>query len=202
MNVKKLKVELRQVHGSPACRRAREQGRIPAVAYAKDFPVVLIDLDNDEFCQLAERSYPSQVFEFECSDSQLNGKQVIVKEIQRDYLNAKVKHIDFQVLTPGKTVSVNVPLNVFGEPVGVKAEGGVLAVSVRTVKLKCLPKSIPEIINVDVSAMRLGDRIRYSDLSLPEGASLAGNSMVTVANVVSGRLSRLAAADGTEDKAA
>ncbi|MCB0336093.1 MAG: 50S ribosomal protein L25 [Bdellovibrionales bacterium] len=196
MKVKKLKVSVRETRGGGVGRRKRNEGLIPGIVYSKDFPATKIELNNDEFVQVAERSYPSQVFEFESDNAELNGKQAIVKDIQREYLKAAVLHVDFQVLAADRPVKVSVPLNVHGEAVGVKAQGGVLTVSCRTIRLSCLPGSIPEILDVNISALQLGERIRTGDLELPEGATLAGNPMETVANVISGRLSRLAAAEG------
>jgi large subunit ribosomal protein L25 len=186
----KLSVTKRESKGSSASNRARGAGVLPAVVYNRQGNIS-IELSTKEFVHAGEKSRTSQVFEFVSEDKELNGAKVIVKDVQKNFLKGSVQHIDFQRLIEGEAISVWVPLNVHGESVGVKKEGGILTTSCHRIRAKCLPDCIPQIIDVDVTPLKLGERIRTGELALPSGVVLVGNPKENVAGVVSGRQSRL-----------
>jgi large subunit ribosomal protein L25 len=186
----KLSVNKRISKGSSASNRTRSGGMLPAVVYNRAGNIS-IEMSTKEFVHAGEKSRTSQVFEFVSEDKELNGAKVIVKDIQKNFLKGSVQHVDFQRLIEGEAVAVWVPLNVHGESVGVKKEGGILTTSCHRIRAKCLPDCIPQIIDVDISSLKLGERIRTGELTLPEGVTLVGNPKENVAGVVSGRQSRL-----------
>jgi large subunit ribosomal protein L25 len=193
--------ESRESLGTSASRNLREEGMIPANVYSKRNGSKAIALDRKGFVAKASRARTSQVFKFESDDSSVNGVRSIVKEIQKNYLNGSILHVDFLELHEDELVKVIIPLEVSGEAPGVKTQGGILAVSCHNIIVRCLPKDIPSVIEVDVSELRLGQRIRTGDLNLPEGLELRGNPKETVVSVVVGRAARIAAREGADGAA-
>lgn len=195
-----LSVAKRPVVGSGESRRNRKVGKIPAVCYSKAVGTVGIEINEREFIRFAETSRSSQVFTFTSEDAALNSKEAIVKEVQRDFVNGKVLHVDFQILEEGTSVRVSIPVKVVGEPEGVKNQGGVLTVVGRSIDVTCLPNIIPGHIEVDVTALKLGDRLRAGDIKIPEGSKLKANPQEVIATVMSSRASAIQAE--TEAKSA
>jgi large subunit ribosomal protein L25 len=95
-----------------------------------------------------------------------------------------VYHLSFFAVKAQDAVEVGVTLHFVGEPVGVKDGGGVLNTEVNEVTVKCKAVDIPEVINVDVSGLAVGDSITVADLNLPEGAVVAGDQQQIVASVL------------------
>jgi large subunit ribosomal protein L25 len=79
-------------------------------------------------------------------------------------------HVDFHGISANETIEASIPVEAVGEPIGVKA-GGILEQLARSLTIKCLPQNLPEIINVDVSAMKIGDSIHIKNVVLPEGVT-------------------------------
>lgn len=195
MEIRELTAEKRTDTGKGASGRCRKEGKIPAVFYRAGKFGGAIELSDREFRKIAEKSRTSQVFQFKSESSEVNGKKVIIKDLQQDFLNGVIQHVDFQEVEDGDVVKVRVPLEVEGVPFGVKNQGGVITVASREVVLKCKPVAIPLEIIVDISDLKLGERVSTGDLALPEGAVLAGNPEETIASVVSGRAARIQAAE-------
>ena len=200
MKTVKIKVSERHTNGTGASRRLRATGLIPINVYGKEFERKSFEVSNKDFVKAGQRARSSQVFEFESDNKEVNGKKAIVKEIQADAVSARILHIDFQVL--GSTeVKVSIPIIVTGEPFGVKNEGGVLTTSCHKITCKCKPDSIPDLIEVDVSDLKLNSRIRTGELKLPDGVRLASNPNENVANIVTSRTSALLEAEASEEGA-
>ncbi len=184
-----LNVEPRVQTGSAAARKMRREGFIPAVVYHRGEEAVAATLGYNEFKRIASRSRWSQVFLFKSNDSSLNERSVIVKDLQLDPLKESVLHVDFLALSDNEEVSVRVPIKFVGEAVGVKAEGGMLAIAVRELGIRCLPKLIPQQLEVDVSKLRLGQSIHASDVAMGEGLSLVDEPTETIVSVLATRAS-------------
>ncbi len=186
-----LSVELRSETGSASNRRFRKEGKLPFVVYRKATQAVNGLVDENEFVKLASKSRSSQVFRFESASQELNGLSVIVKDIQKQYVKGELLHVDFQSLAAGEEVVVTVPLEVVGEPVGVKTQGGVLSVSLHQVRVRCVPENIPTSVKLDVTALELGGSLKKADLELPENVKLADEPRETICTVVGTRASRM-----------
>jgi large subunit ribosomal protein L25 len=102
----------------------------------------------------------------------LKDKTVIVKELQHDPVRGSILHVDFGEISLTDTLKVNVPIVAKGDPVGVKQEGGVLEHIMWEVQVECLPTDIPEKIECDVSALKIGDAIFVKQLAVPEGVKI------------------------------
>jgi large subunit ribosomal protein L25 len=108
---------------------------------------------------------------------------VLVKELQRDPVRGRPIHTDFYLVDLDKKVEVSVPIHLTGKAPGVEL-GGILDHPLREIELECLPRAIPESIDVDVSGLDVGDSIHVRDLELPEGVSVSTDVNLAVASVV------------------
>ena len=107
-------------------------------------------------------------------------RKVILKDYQTDPVKNKLLHIDFYEISMDKPMTVTVALQLTGKPIGV-AEGGVLEQQLREVQIKCLPDRIPEFIDVDVSALNIGDNLALENVKAPEGIKILTDKKRTVA---------------------
>lgn len=184
-----LLVASRNSAGSASCRGARRQGLIPGVVYGGGEPSMLITVDKNEFTKLATKASSSQLFTLKSEDKNLNGKLAVVKEVQKDYLSKSAPiHIDFMALRPDAEFEIEVPVRIIGEAKGVKLSGGVLSVAVHRLAVSCLPKNIPQRLEVDVTNIDLNESLQAKDVKLPEGVKLAGDPTETIASVVTIRV--------------
>jgi len=179
-----IEVSERVSTGKGSANRSRREGLIPGVAYHRHDKPTPVEVPYKEFTILAQKARRSQVFTFKSSSSSLNGKAAIVKEIQQDYLKGRVVHVDFQTLKDDEQITVEVPIKVVGEAPGVKVEKGILTVVTHEVAVRCLPKNIPNVIEVDVTSLNLGESIHAEQLKLGTGVTLSDNPHETIVSVV------------------
>ena len=173
--------------GKGACNRCRKAGFIPGVAYHRADEPVAVQVPYKEFTMMAKKARMSQVFTFKSANPALNGKAAIVKEIQQDYIKNKVLHVDFQTLKDDEEITVEIPVVLVGEAPGVKVQNGILTLVTHEVTVTCLPKNIPNQIQVDISALGLGQSIHASDLKLGDGVVLSDDPHETIVSVVAAR---------------
>ncbi|ABI55639.1 50S ribosomal protein L25/general stress protein Ctc [Alkalilimnicola ehrlichii MLHE-1] len=197
----KLDAELRTETGRGASRRLRRAKRVPAIMYGghqEPQAITLNLLQLDRLMQ--EEAFYSQILTVN-----LDGKseQVIVKDLQRHPFKPLVEHVDLQRVVAGEKVHTSVPVHFVNEDKapGIKA-GGIIHHDLNEIEIACLPKDLPEYLEVDVSALELGSAIHLSDVPLPAGVEIP--ELVQGADhdhpVVSIHASRKAKAD--EDEAA
>ena len=126
-----------------------------------------------------------------------------MQDIQHHPLSGKVLHIDFHEVSPDEKVTVHVPLETTGEAAGVKTGGGVLEHILHKVKVRCLPKDLPDQILVDVSSLEIGKSFHLGDLKAPEGVEILGDKHISVIAVAAPRaeeeVAATAAAPGAAD---
>lgn len=168
--------------GKGANRKLRATGRIPAIVYGRGKPTRQVTLDPTPLAKMLKSA-----------DSGINtlidlriGSQetvVLVREIQRDPVSGRWIHADLFELDLQKTIEVRVPLHIVGKPMGVE-NGGILDHPLREVEIECLPRAIPDSVEVDVSNLDVGDSIHVRDLVLPEGATMLSDPDLAVASVV------------------
>lgn len=182
-----IEIQKRTETGSTANNRFRKAGFIPSIMYHRHEPSLPVLLPQKEFILLAKQAKISQVFTCKSKDKELDGKAVIVKEIQKDYVGNKLLHVDLQILKDDEEITVHVPLTFVGEAPGVKLDGGILTVVAHDIAVSCLPKAIPAFIEVDVSGVHLGKSIHANELKLPPNVKLGGNEDETIVSVVAVR---------------
>ena len=162
-----LKVERRAAPGSTATRHIRAQGRVPANLYGFGKPGECVSICGEAVEKLvATRS--------SVVDVELDGAvdKAVVQELQWDVFSTHVLHVDLRRVDPNGRTTVDVAIELRGEPVGLK-DGGLLRQVVKKVSISCPDFRIPKSILVRIGAMRIGDAIKASDLALPDYAQLA-----------------------------
>ena len=166
----KLDASVRTDLGKGASRRLRREDKLPGIIYGGEEAPVSITLDHNKVNNSADfEAFYSHVLEIN-----LDGKvvEVLVKDMQRHPFKPKITHIDFQRVIAGQDVHTNVPLHFVNEEksAAVKA-GGIAEHHVTEIEVTCLPKNLPEFIEVDMAGVEMGQTLHLSDLTLPAGVS-------------------------------
>ena len=167
-----IEAEPRADKGKGASRRLRRTGRIPAILYGAGKEPENISLDHNKiYHDLEDEGFYSHILTVNLAGKK---QKVIVRDLQRHPAKPVVLHMDFLRVSDDQAVNMHVPLHFMGEDVcpGVKQEGGQVSHHMIEVEITCLPKDIPEFIEVDVSELKIGDSVLLSELKVPEGVVL------------------------------
>ena len=165
-----IKSEKRDLFGKNASRRFRKGGLVPAVLYgegAESVPLVLAK--KDIVMILKSETRENTIFKI-AFDSEV--KDVMIKDLQINATSDELIHADLILIAMDKAIRVSVPIELFGEAVGVKTEGGFVDFMTREVEIECLPADIPERISVDISGLHLHQSLKVVDLTAPAGVKL------------------------------
>jgi large subunit ribosomal protein L25 len=165
--------------GSGEARRIRHAGRIPAVIYGRSGKALSIDLDGLEFINGVKGISESTIVKIEV-DGQIH--DAFVKDTQRTITDGKVLHVDFYEVESNTTLRARVSVHIHGTPIGVR-EGGILESPLHDIEVECLPKDLPERIDVDVSDLKVNQSIHVRDLPLGTGVRLISGGDQVVALV-------------------
>jgi len=161
----KIKGETRNVFGKNASRRIRQEGMIPAILYDTDTVSIPLTLNKkDVFAILKAETGENTIFKISFNSETRN---TMIKELQRDPVTDEILHADLIQIVMDNIISVSVPIVLVGEAVGVKAEGGFVDFVTREVEIECLPKNIPEQLEIDISSLHLHQSLKVEDLSSP-----------------------------------
>jgi len=167
-----LVAEIREDQGKGASRRLRHQGQVPAIIYGGGRAPRSLSFDHNKVLkQLENESFYSSVLNIKVGSK---SQAVILKDMQRHPAKPRIMHMDFQRIVEDEEIKMNVPLHFIGEDVapGVKTGGGSVSHLMTDVEIVCLPRYLPEYIDVDVSALELDDMLTLSDIKLPEGVEM------------------------------
>ena len=178
-----LEIETRDGSGKGSARRIRATGKTPGILYGGGNASLSVAVDARGFNKRIAHLEGTHLIELKSADAKLNGKKVLVKEIQFDPVGGTPLHADFYEVALDRAIEVRVPLHFEGKAVGVTL-GGILQPLIRELLVNCLPTHIPEFISVDVSHLGMHDSIHVNDLKLPEGLTPVSDdneAVVTVA---------------------
>jgi large subunit ribosomal protein L25 len=176
-----LLVESRQPKGKGGARKLRKEGKLPGVIYGlgRNANVSLDPILIKKL--LLEEGGRNRIFNLKGAN--LEGTHALLKDYQVDPVTRALVHVDLLEIDITKKIQVTVALNFSGKSVGV-AEGGVLNLVERTVDIRCLPTAIPKHIDVDVTALRIGDSIHLDQVVFPEGIEKVVHTNSTLVTVV------------------
>lgn len=192
-NQETLQAEKREVQGTTASKRLRRSGIVPGVIYGSNQREYMIQLNSKNFFDIAKKQASSNfIVNLEIEGAQEKTKLAIVQDIQRDPLSGSLIHIDFRAVNENDTIHATVPIQLTGEPAGVKA-GGLLEQVLREVEVFCRPGDLPSSITNEVDDLEIGDSLKVANLALPEGVSIKMDGDVIVGLVVQ---TRAAASEG------
>ena len=167
-----LIAELREDQGKGASRRLRLQGKVPAIIYGAGRPPRSLSFDQNKVLQqLDNESFYSSILNIKVNDK---SQAAILKDLQRHPAKHMIMHMDFQRIVDDVEIKMNVPLHFLGEEVapGVKDGGGSVSHLMNDVEISCLPKDLPEYIEVDVSELELDAMLSLTDIKLPKGVEI------------------------------
>ena len=160
----KLNVAARAQTGRSASRRLRKANRVPAILYGKHTSPESLSIEGPEFVRFLKSVAGRAVLvELERADQPVKALSIL-QEIQRDPLTDKYLHVDFQEVKPDEKFEMRVPVQVFGESFGVKNQSGVLEMNAHLLRVRCLPKDLPEVIVVDVTELKVGETIKAGEM--------------------------------------
>ena len=162
---------VRSDHGKADVRRLRSTGQVPGVVYGDDKEPASIKMVHDDLMHnLEQEAFYSHILSID-----IDGKKedVVLKDLQRHPARAIILHVDFQRVSTTKEMKMHVPLHFINEEesAGIK-EGGALNRLMAEIEVSCLASVLPENIEVDISALNVGDSIRLSELTMPEGVTI------------------------------
>jgi len=178
-----LRATPREGTGKGSNRKLRATGRVPGVVYGHNEATRAVSLDAHELEVLFSKiSVENTVIKLSI-EGEKGEVQALVREVQTNPVKGSVLHVDFLQLHAGEKVDVEVPVHLVGTAAGVKA-GGVMDHQIHELPVRCLPAQIPESIEVDVSALELGDSIHVGDLKIPEGVEVDMDADRTVCSIV------------------
>jgi large subunit ribosomal protein L25 len=184
MESTELKAQIRKESGKGPARRLRSKGSIPAVFYARGEESIPLSVNADELRKIVREKKENVFIKLliEGEGQQRQEKLSLIKELQIEPLSRKFYHADFYEIRMDHKLTVDVPIRFVGTPVGVE-NGGELQHLKRDLKVSCLPNALTDFIEVDVSALEIGNSLKVQDIRTPEGMTILDPGDVGVAMV-------------------
>ncbi len=193
----------RNEQGSGASRRLRRAGQTPGIIYGDAESPVNVALDHNAlFHALKKEAFHSSILDMKVGDK---SEKVVLRDFQMHAFKPLVMHVDFQRVDPNQKLHVKVPLHFVNAEISpaVKLSSAVISHVLTEVDVSCLPKDLPEFIEVDLSGMTEGASFHVSDLKLPAGVTAVQakeNPTIAIATVPRGAKTESDAAVGEEKK--
>ena len=171
-----INAQARTLQGSGASRRLRRAGKVPGIIYGGTATPQAIEIDHNELLiNLKKEAFHASILNIV-----LDGKkqQVLLRDTQRHAFKPLILHVDFQRVDATHELHIKVPLHFVNEETspGVKLNGGLVNHVITELDVHCLPKDLPAFIEVDLSALDVGDTIHLSEIKLPKGVKLVQHS--------------------------
>ena len=175
----------REGRGKNDARRARREGMVPVSVYGGEGGSVAALAPLRELAAIL-RSESGRNTIFTLDIEGVGASEVMFHERQIDPVRGRLIHADLTRLVKGQKIEVTVPLHLVGEPVGVRDEEGVLEQIIREIEIRCEPREIPDVINVDVSNLGVHDVLHISDIQVAEGIEIlnAPDNVIATVGIV------------------
>lgn len=164
--------ESRQNIGKRSSRRLRNQGKVPGIVYGKGQSAVPIMIDHNEILHhLEHEAFHSHVLTLKMGDTE---DKVVLKALQHHPYRPAILHLDLQRIDEKQQLTIRVPLHFINESacVGVKQDGGVISHLMTDLEINCLPKNLPEYIEIDMLNIGIGGGIHLGEINVPEGTEI------------------------------
>ena len=181
----KLSATSRTEKGKGVAKRLRREGKLPAVVYGHKTAPIALTIDSKQLFKLiVEGKSEHKLFGLSIEG---NGKPlektVMIKELQIDPLKRNFLHVDFFEVAMDEEITISLAIKLVGDAPGVEM-GGMLQQVRREIEIKCLPSQIPDTVEIDVSALNIGDSVHLNDIQLPEGVKVLDDADLTIATVL------------------
>ena len=176
-----LQAEVRTQSGTGAVKRRRKAGTIPAAVYGRKVKASNIQVHGKTFSKLLEGSASDNILVSLKIAGVAEDQLALVQEVQHDYLRGGILHIDFHAVAADEEIHANVPVTIVGEAKGQK-QGGMVEAIHHEIEVRCLPKDLPESIQIDVTSLEVGQGIHVREINFPEGVTchLGGDVVIVM----------------------
>ena len=167
-----LIADYREDQGKGASRRLRLEGKVPAIIYGAGRPPRALTFDHSKVVrQLENESFYSSILNIKVGEK---SQAAILKDVQRHPSKRQILHLDLQRIVEDKQIKMNVPIHYVSEDVavGVKEGGGTVTKMVTDIEVTCLPKDLPEYLDVDISQLELNEMLYLTDIKVPDGVEI------------------------------
>ena len=164
-----IKAEPRSVQGTGASRRLRRESKVPGVVYGAGKDAQAIEVDHkDLWFKLKTEAFHASILELELGSEK---SQVLLRDYQMHPFRPLILHVDFQRVAADKKIHMSVPLHFVNAEIspGVKVAGGIVEYVMKELEISCLPKDLPEFIQVDLASLQAGHSLHLSHVALPPG---------------------------------
>jgi large subunit ribosomal protein L25 len=184
MEIFTVEGKVREERGKNAARRTRQTGMVPAILYGGRKDSISLTVNAKQVARiLRSETGHNTIFTVQVADGE--AEKAMLKDWQVDPLSGALLHVDLLRVAMDVRMRVQVPVHPFGEPQGVKMQGGIFEMVTREVEVECLPGDIPEEFKVDVSDMLIGKQLRAADLPFdPQKVKLITDPQRVIAHVV------------------
>lgn len=188
MELIELKANIRTTVGNGPARALRRQGQIPAVLYGPGTETVSLAVTVKELETLLKKGKSGQVvLNLVIQNGETSTRPVMIKELQVHPLSRSFLHVDFYEISMDRKINVKVQVVTKGKAKGVEG-GGILQIIRRELEILCLPFEIPEVIEIDISDLDIGDAIHVGDISLEGNVEFIDDAHFTVVTILSPRV--------------
>jgi large subunit ribosomal protein L25 len=178
-----INAEKREEYGKNVARRIRREGRIPAVLYGAKTEALPLTLDKAEIIQILKSdSGENTLFNVKVGTDNLTA---MIKDMQTDPVRDVILHLDLIHVAMDKEIKISVRVEIVGEAVGVKNEGGFVDMMSRELEVECLPSDIPEQIEVDITELHMHQSLKMGDIVLPPGIKLVSDPDTVIVVIAS-----------------
>jgi large subunit ribosomal protein L25 len=162
-------------------KKLRSDGRVPAVVYGREIKPQNLEINKVELENLIKHSVSENILlDLNVSQDARAKRLVLVQDIQHNPLTGSLVHIDLHEVLENEKVTVMVPVETVGEAAGVKNGGGVLEHVLFKIKVRALPKDLPEVIEVDVTSLEIGKAVHLGEIKAPSGVEILGDKHISV----------------------
>lgn len=184
MKKPKLKIELRDNTGKESNKKFRREGMVPGVLYSPhDKENLILKVKNNKLSKLLSAKSHGLI-DLEIYDGKKKvSRLAVIKDLQYNSLKKQIVHVDFYGVTLEEKLTLEVDIELIGEPIGVK-DGGILQVELRKVEIECLPYQVPDSLKADLSSLKVGEHISVGGMEIPEGVEVLTDPDRIVAAVV------------------
>jgi large subunit ribosomal protein L25 len=191
MPMQQLTIKRRTATGKEVAKRLRREGVAPAILYGGARPEPITVDPKAVFRILHGHAGSTQLVSVQF-ENESETRMAIIRDLQFDPVSERLLHMDLQEVSADRPITVNVAVHPVGEAAGVKDQAGMLNLALHEVEIECLPGAIPERLDVDVTALRIGDVLTVGDLRLPEGVRVLNDVGQAVATVIPPRVEEAA----------
>ncbi len=177
----------REGAGKGVNRKLRAKGLIPAVVYGHHYDAVSLCVNATEMDKMFRPGHEDmqdyQLYKLVVNAADEKETMVVIKDIQRDPIKDKIRHIDFFAVRMDEKIIAPVHVRIIGKAIGVK-NGGILRHLLHEIKVKSLPADVPPHIDIDVTAMEIGDSVHVKDLQVPANVQILTDAEAGVVNIM------------------